>query len=352
MNKILCTVALAAMGIVLYCSTAAAQQEAVVELGTVTEGSTGPVVRLPGRVISTRDAEISAELSGRLTWVAEVGEYVEQGEPLAIIDDHLLQLQLRNDEAQIARIAADIDYNQRQIKRLERLAQQNNTAVSELDQLESQLLMLSQELRIAQVDRDRTRYDLERSKVAAPFSGVVASREMSIGEYTAVGSALLRLVDTDALEISVNAPLRVAAFNQPGARVQVEAEGRAVMSPIRGVVPVGDNRSHMMELRLSARAGEWFIGEAVTVEIPEGATEHGIAVPRDALVLRDAQVYVYTVSPENTAVKVPVVPGAGRGEMIAVQADLQPGSPVVIRGAERLQEGQAVKIIQHHLAAS
>ena len=281
-----------------------------------------------------------------------MGEHVEQGEPLAIIDDHLLQLRLRNDEAEIARIAADIDYNQRQIKRLERLAQQNNTAQAELDQIRSRMEMLVQEQRIAEVDRDRTLYDLQRSKVAAPFSGVVASREMSIGEYTAVGSALVRLVDTRALEISVNAPLRVAAFNQAGAQVQVEADGRAVMSPIRGVVPVGDNRSHMMELRLKARAGEWFIGEAVTVEIPEGLSEQGIAVPRDALVLRDNQVYVYTVSPENTAVKVPVTTGAGRGTMIAVQADLQPGSPVVIRGAERLQEGQSVKVIQHQLAAS
>ena len=125
-------------------------------------------------MISTRDAEISAELSSRLTWVAEVGEHVEQGEPLAIIDDHLLQLELRNNEAQIARIGADIDYNQRQIKRLEKLAQQNNTAQSELDQMRSRLEMLVQEQRIAEVDRDRTRYDLQRSKVAAPFSALVA----------------------------------------------------------------------------------------------------------------------------------------------------------------------------------
>ena len=351
MNSLTSRIAVTCLALLL-AGGATAQPEAVVELGTVTEGSNSPVMRLPGTVISVRDAEIAAELSGRLTWVAEVGDTVARGEPVAVIDDHLLQLQLRDDEASIARIQADMNYNRRQIKRLQRLAQQNNTAQSELDEAESRLEMQTQELRIAEVARDRTRYDLERSKVSAPFTGVVASRERSVGEFTAAGSALVRLVDTEALEITVNAPLRVARFNSPGAEVQVEAGVRRQLNPIRGVVPVGDSRSRMMELRLQAQAGQWYIGEAVTVELPEGAPETGIAVPRDALVLRNEQVFVYTVSAENTAVKVPVITGPGRGSQITVEGELQAGAPVVIRGAERLREGQAVKVIQHHLAVN
>ena len=75
------------------------------------------------------------------------------------------------------------------------------------------------------------------------------------------------------------------------------------------------------------------------------------AVPRDALVLRDNQVFVYTLSAENTAVKVPVTTGEGRGSHIAIQAELELGAPVVVRGAESLREGQAVRVLQHHLAA-
>jgi RND family efflux transporter MFP subunit len=332
-------------------STAHAQGEAVVELGTVIEGNNSPVIRLPGTVISVRDSEISAELSGRLTWLAQVGDRVQEGQPLAEIDDHMLQLQLRNDSAAIARTEADIEYNRRQIARLQRLAQQNNMAQSELDAAQSQLEMLRQELRMAEVARDRTRYDLKRSKVTAPFSGVIASRTMNVGEYTSVGTPLLRLVDTEALEISVNAPLRIARFNHPGMEVQVASDNRHAMNSVRGLVPVGDNRSHMMELRLQANAGDWYIGEAVTVELPQGAPEQGINVPRDALVLRNEEVFVYTVSADNTAVKIPVIPGAGHGAYISVDADLAAGAPVVVRGAERLSEGQAIKVIQHHLAA-
>jgi RND family efflux transporter MFP subunit len=326
--------------------------EATVELARVTEGFSSSVVRLPGTVLSRRDAEISAEVEGSLKWVAEVGEQIERGEPVALIDDHLLQLQLRNDNAEISRINADIDYNRRQVKRLQKLAKQNNTAQSELDQLNSRVEMLGQDLKIAEVSRDRTLYDIDRASVLAPFSGVVVSRSMTTGEYTQIASVLLRLVDTSALEISVAAPLRVARYNQAGSTVQVESNGIQVMAPIRGVVPVGDTRSRMMELRLDLEPGGWFIGEAVTVELPDGASQHSLQVPRDALVLRNEQVYVYGVSGDNTAIKIPVTAGAGRGTQIAVRGNLSAGDRVVVRGAERLRDGQAVKIISSDIASS
>jgi RND family efflux transporter MFP subunit len=337
----------------LTCQQAVAQQvEAVVELATVTEETASSVVRLPGTVISTRDAQIAAELSGRLTWVAEVGDRLAEGDVLARIDDHLLLLQLRNDQAEIARLDADIQYNRRQIERLQKLALQNNMARAELDEVESRLEMLVQEQRIAEVNLDRTRYNLERTAVKAPFPGVVASRELYIGEYTTPGDALVRLVDTRTVEISVSAPLRVARFNQEGNQVQVEANGHSGASAIRSMVPVGDERSRMMELRLSVEPGQWMIGEAVTVELPDNAATSALSVPRDALVLRDRDVFVYTLSADNTAVKIPVRTMAGRGSRIAIEGDLSAGDSVVVRGGERLREGQALRVVSNDLAAS
>jgi len=325
--------------------------EAVVELSSVTEGDAAAVVRLPGTVISTRDAALSTEVAGRLTWIAQVGDRIEQGEPVARIDEHLLQLEVRNQQAEIARLDADIAYNRRQIERLERLAQQNNMAQAELDQVASRLEMLRQERTSAEVALDRSRYHLERSRVPAPFAGVVVARSAAEGEYLQTGAPLLRLVDTDTLEVSVNAPLRVARHNQAGETVLVENGDSRNEARIRSLVPVGDARSRMMELRLALDNSPWLIGEAVTVELPESERESALRVPRDALVLRDNEVFVYTVGEDNTAHKVPVTPGAGRGNSIAISGALQVGDPVVVRGAERLREGQAVRVIQHHLAA-
>lgn len=345
-------VTLLAMGLLAGPVQADEPGEAIVEVATITRGDSAGVMRLPGTVLSIHDAEISAEVAGRLTWVAEVGEQIAEGEPLAIIDDHLLKLQLRNDWAQIERLKADIEYNQRQIGRLQRLAEQNNTSRSGLDEVESKLQMLQQEQRIAEANRDRTVYDLGRARVRAPFSGIIASREVTAGEYTEAGDPLLRLVDTESLEISVNAPLRAARFNTPGATVNVEGDSLQMLAQIRAIVPVGDSQSRMMELRLALEPGHWYIGEAVTVELPSEENVSSLSVPRDALVLRDNETYVYTLSADNKAIKVPVITGAGRGSEIAVKGALEPGALVVVRGAERLQDGQAVKITRRQAAAS
>ena len=322
----------------------ATDSPAIVEVAEVTRDNGTAVLKLPGTILSKQDAQISAEVTGRLTWVAEVGEHLDKGEPLATIDDHLLQLQLRNDSAEIERLKADIEYNQRQITRLERLAEQNNTSRSGLDEVQSRLQMLLQEQSIAEVARDRTLYELRRARVQAPFAGVIASRDADIGEYTEPGDPLLRLVDTESLEISVNAPLRAARYNQPDSEVRVEGDGQQVMAKIRALVPVGDSLSRMMEVRITIEPGHWQIGEAVTVELADSLPADTLSVPRDALVLRDREVFVYTLSPDNTAVKVPVVTSPGRGTDIAIKGALQPGALVVVRGAERLRDGQSVKI--------
>jgi RND family efflux transporter MFP subunit len=212
--------------------------------------------------------------------------------------------------------------------------------------------MLLQEQRIAEVDRDRTAYDLDRAQVKAPFSGVVASRDADTGEYTQPGDPLLRLVDLESLEISVTAPLRAARYNEPGSTVQVAGAGRQLGARIRALVPVGDSISRMMELRLSLEPGHWYIGEAVTVELPDGLPAETLSVPRDALVLRDKEVFVYRLSADNTAIKVPVTTSPGRGTNIAVEGELEAGAQVIVRGAERLRDGQAVRINERGQAAA
>ena len=336
--------AVAGLGACAGTALGATEPPAIVEVAEVGRSSGMAVLKLPGTVLSKQDAQLSAEVTGRLVWVAEVGEHIAAGEPLAIIDDHLLQLQLRNDWAQIERLKADIEYNQRQIARLEALAQQNNTSQSGLDEMQSRLQMLLQEQRIAEVNRDRTVYDIGRARVRAPFSGVIVSRDADLGEYTEPGDPLLRLVDTESLEISVNAPLRSARYNRPEAQVPVYGEGQQATARIRALVPVGDSLSRMMELRLSLAPGHWSIGEAVTVELADSTRADTLSVPRDALVLRDQEVFVYTLSADNTAVKVAVTTSPGNGTEIGVAGDLEAGALVVVRGAERLRDGQAVRI--------
>ena len=132
----------------------------------------------------------------------------------------------------------------------------------------------------------------------------------------------------------------------------MEVEGHEFTSTIRGAVPVGDRQSRMMELRLQADADSLFIGEAVTVALAESDPRPMLSVPRDALVLRNRETYVYTVTEDEIAVRVPVTTRAGSGERIAVTGDISAGTTVVIRGAERLREGQKVRVIRRSVASN
>jgi RND family efflux transporter MFP subunit len=330
--------------------TLAQAPEAPVELANVGLRAITSTVNVTGTVVSRQDANLAAELAGRLSWVAEVGEYIAEGEPVAVVDDHLLRLDLRNDEAQITRLQTDLGWQQRQIERLTKLAVQNNTAKSELDELKSRREMLQQELRIAEIERDRTRYDLQRTQVLAPFDGIIVERMSSTGEYTQPGTELLRLVNTDEVEVSATAPLRVARYSRAGEAVVVSSGEHSELTPIRSLIPVGDGRSHMMEVRISLASNEWLIGEAVTVEIPDSAREEQLTVPRDALVLRDKLVYLFTVDAEDVAHRIAVSPGTGMGENIAISGPLSAGDRVVIRGGERLRDGQSVRVINRAVA--
>jgi RND family efflux transporter MFP subunit len=324
--------------------------EPVVEIDIAIVEMAASTVDVSGIVVSREDALISSELEGRLTWVADVGDRILAGDLLATLDGHLLELEQRDARADIARLQANLAWLERQSERLEKLALTNNTAQSELDEVQSRHAMLVQEIRIANIELERRNYDIARSRVVAPFDGVVVARELSTGEYAQVGQPLLRLVNTAAAEVSVTAPLHIARAVSEGDSVLVFNGDRSSVSPVRSLIPVGDTRSHMMELRVSLVRGDWMIGEPVSVALPDTPLGELITVTRDALVLRDRQTYVFTVDDAAVAHRVPVTVGRGNGARIAVEGEVKAGDRVVIRGAERLREGQTVEILEQRLS--
>lgn len=339
MNKFTCALYL----LVLCATPVIAQPAATVETGVVKSEFVAASMPVSGVIVSREDAAISAELDGRLTWITEVGARVKVGEVIAVLDTHLIELEQRTRTAEVQRLQANLNWFTRQSQRLNELAGNNNTARSELDEVESRAVMLQHELDQAQVNLERTLYDLERSEVKAPFDGIVVSRQMSVGEYTSTGRPLLRLVNTNAAEVSVSAPLRLARYVQPGDRLSVknkDFEGTAV---VRSLIAVGDSRSHMMEVRVLPEEGSWFIGEAVTVSLPISTSQLLTTVSRDALVLRDRSNYIFLVGADDLAKRISVDLGSGLGDRIAVSGELKAGDEVIIRGAERLRDGQQVE---------
>ncbi|MBI1732149.1 MAG: efflux RND transporter periplasmic adaptor subunit [Gammaproteobacteria bacterium] len=304
-----------------------------------------PARWVPGTVISREDSRIASEVAGNLVSIAEVGAQLKKAELLARLNDRELQLQVRNDDAQVARLSAQLEYLKRQVQRVAKLAQTNTAAVANLDESTAQRDMLEQELKAAQVARDRTQYFIERTRIQAPFDGVVVERLRMPGEFIARGDPVVRLVNTAELEIRVQAPLDVVRHVRAGDTVSVTGDRRQAETRVRSVVPVGDEVSRMLQLRLVLTGTEWIIGEPVRVAVSHGEPAEVVTVPRDSVVLREGETYVYKVTPDNIAHKVVVTLGEGAGNRVAIKGDVKVGDRVIIRGAERLQDGSPITIV-------
>ncbi len=303
-----------------------------------------PQIEVPGTIISRNDSKISSEVSGRIAWIAEVGDILEAGDIIAQVDDRDLQLQLESAEASIKRLEASLVYQQKDVKRLQSLAASKNIPAARLEESVSTRDMTRQDLAQAKITKERIAYDLERTQVSAPFPGRVVERLVELGEYTTVGREVARFVDTTHVEVRAQVPVAVAPYLSIEKEVPITLGQVRHDGIVRTLIPVGDEISRTFEIRVSLPEGQWIVGSPVRVAVPNAAPEQMIAVPRDALVLRSEGIWIYRVDGENKAERVAVTPGPGQDDFIAVRGPVQVDDKVVVRGAEMLRPGQTVEV--------
>jgi len=299
-----------------------------------------------GTVISQNDARIAAETDGRITWVADVGSRIEQGEAIARIDAEDLRLELADSEAQLASLKSQLKYRDSSLQRFEKLAASNNAAATQLDEAQSQLDMTRQDIKRAEVAIAQIKRRIKQTEVLAPFPGIVVERVVQTGEFVSRGAQVARLVDTEHREIRAQAPLSVAGWIREGMQVSVEHQKRESLSPVSYVIPVGDDRSRMFEVRIAANDPAWIIGSPVRIALPNSEPRELVAIPRDGLVLRGSDIFVMRVNKDNTVEKITVETGIGLGGFVEVIGKVEQGDRIITRGGERIQAGQAVTIAE------
>ncbi len=317
---------------------------AVVEVAEASKTRIAPRRWVPGGVVSRNDARLATSAEGRLVYVAEVGTQLRAGERVAKLEDEALQLRAEDAKADIARIDAQRAASERQLHRIEQLAN-NSISQTQLDEVRAQLAMLTAQLQQAQVRHRAALHDLSQTEVRAPFSGIVTERLAQRGEYVATGAAIAHLVDTVQLEARAQAPLALASFVRPDMELPLKVGREQMKAKVRAVVPVGDGRSRQFELRLVLANGALRVGTPLEVGLPEREASEAIVVPRDAIAIRQDGSYLMRVRSDSTAERIAVTTSTSEGNLVTIQGDVSPGDLVVVRGVERLQPGQKVTIL-------
>ncbi|MCK0094981.1 efflux RND transporter periplasmic adaptor subunit [Yoonia sp. F2084L] len=312
-------------------------------------------------VTTARDGNVAGRVAGNVeTVVVLAGTRVEKGDLLVELNDDLLTIQLAQSQAQLAEAAAGIETARARVDRarvaLDRVeALRGGTSFSQgrfddaqADFLEAEAQFVEAQARekSAQSRVAETSYQLDRSQILAPFSGVVLEVNTIPGAFIQAGTPVVRLLDTDAFEVRASVPSRYTAFLQPGQIVAASTEtGAELTLELRAVLPVEDPSTRTRAVLFAApdlsKVTSAAVGQSLTVEIPVGAARDVLSVPKDALVQARGGWTVF-VAADDQAQPRQVTLGVPLGDRYEVLGGLAPGDLVVVRGNERLRPGQAI----------
>lgn len=326
---------------------AAAVDEADLPQVTVAQVKTvrlAPQATFPGTVMSRNDSKLAADVTGRVEWVAEVGTAVNKDDIVARLDKNMAQMQRDSDKANVTRLEAVVKFDRVHADRMDALLDKGAVAKTVRDQAISTRDSDVGSLAAAKAALERSQYRLDHADIRAPFAGRVVARLINAGEYASEGHEIVRLVALDEIEISAQVPIASMQYLQEKMHVTAMINSKPVDTTVRTVVPVGDYLSRMVEVRLTLPSTAAYVGDAARVLVPSAEPRSVLAVPRDALILREDNTFLFKVDKENTAQRIAVGTGSEDGNMIEVSGTLSEGERIVIRGAEHLETGQKVRL--------
>lgn len=328
---------------------------APVSVVEVVETTIVPTVLITGTIYSRNDVQITIGVDGQLEYVAEPGTVLKAGDVIARIDTLPLQLQKAEQEAQLQRAEAQLKFLSAQLERQRDLLNTSSTSRNQMEQTESDRDVAASDLRIAEMRIKQIEYQLSRATIKSQYHGVVIERLRREGEDVSRGVAIARVTDTENLEVRVFAPLQYSGRVGANDKLKIFGYESEYVGNVRTIVPSADMRSQAFELRIDLpdeARDEWAIGQLVSVAVPMRAAKASLAVPRDALILRQDGTYVFRINDEDIAERVAVETGDSAGDLVAVSGSLNEHDRVVVRGAETLSDGRSVSILNDESAGT
>ncbi len=316
-----------------------------VKVDQVTEMNLSASTDLMATIHSRSHIQITAGVNGRIEWLAEPGSLVQQGDVLAKMDLLPLKLMQLEQKAQLKRAKINVRYLKNEVERLQKLKQSHSASQFQLDQTQSQYDLAQTDIEIADLKLKQIDDQIQRATVTAPFSGVITERLVRAGTDVNRSDLLLKILDTEQLEVRLYVPIKYLAYVRKGHGLDISANGQLINAQVSSLIPSADPKSQTFEVRINIPSHlneTWSSGQLVKVTVPIQASSNSLTVHRDALILRQDGTYVVKIDAENKVHRLPVKVGNGTFERVSITGALKHGDKIAVRGAERLTEGQEV----------
>lgn len=278
--------------------------------------------------------------------MVEPGDWVRQGQVLAVVDRSVQNQQQASQSAQISVAQADARLAQANLDRALKLVDRGFISAADIDRLTATRDAAVAQVKVARAQLGQLQAQAARLNILAPAAGLVLQRNVEMGQVVGGGSAVLfRLAKDGEMEL-------LAQLSEDDlARVGVGAEAK--------VVPVGSNQTfigHVWQVSpmidATNRQGVARIllaynpalrpGGFASTTIGSGVVDAPV-LPESAIQNDDKGAFVYVVDGKNKVHRRPVQTGLVTARGIVVKAGLQGNEKVVLRAGGFLNDGDAVK---------
>ena len=342
-------------------------------------------IRVSGTLVAQEKAEVSAEIVGRVVATPiERGSRVGVGAELIRISSAEVTAQAEEAQANVAQIEARLGISSGEAFDVERVPEVANAkaahqlAVSELNrarQLSEQRLLSAAEFdqRAAQAEAAARQYDAARngalqqyqslvaararaglakkavadSVVRSPFSGVVAERLVSVGDYVTRGTKVATVLRIDPLRVELTVPAPFVSEVAAGRTVTLEVDaypGETFTGQMRFVSPAlnAESRALIVEAEVANEDGRLKPGFFATAHIQQATSQTGLLVPSAAIrtVAGTPRVFVIADGTDITRAEERVVAtGQVVGDQTEITTGLKPGEQVVLTGLDQVVDG-------------
>jgi len=313
----------------------AAAEAVPVETAVIARGPISAFLSFNSSLETEASVEIYPQTGGQVEQVlAEEGTVVKQGQPLLLIEDSELRV--------------DVNERENNLRHLE-------NSFSRIEEMFSRNLMTKQDYDDQRYQLEQSRLNLERARlrlsyatVRAPFDGVVTTRDTQVGARVGTGTKLFSLVKLDEIVACVFVPARylsAVANGQPAVVTSEFMPGRTFNGWVERISPIVDPKSGTFRVTVGVkgdRPAELPPGLFVNIRIVTETRPDAVLIPKRAVVYEGGERYVYAVI-DGTATKRRLVAGYEDPSAVEAVSGFEPGTRVIVLGQNGLKDGVKVR---------
>jgi RND family efflux transporter MFP subunit len=320
---------------------------AQVVVSGVSSGVISPETEFIGTVYYKEVSEVAAEVRGMVEEVRfEEGDRVKRGKVLVRLDSELLEKSIEATRASYGQVLSDLEKANIDLRRVENLFKEEFISEQIYDENRFRVKGLEKRAASLKAELEGLEVELKKKTIKAPFKGVVIKKHVDRGEWVEPGQPVSTLAIDEVVDIIVDVPEEVMRSVKKGRTVLVRSGGKEVRGKVFAIVPRGDIQTRTFPVKIRAKNTISLIeGMEARVTLPRGVRKKTLIASRDAVIRMFGTTVVFAVV-ENKAKMIPVKVIGYSGRSVGVESPgLSEGMKVVVKGNERLRDGQPVNVM-------